>query len=199
MFGERSLDDPALGAARAAVELLLAAHEPHPALAVDRHWAMFAANRPVATLLDGVAHHLLAPPVNVLRLSLHPEGLAPRLLNYGEWRSHILERLRHQHRTTLDPALADLRAELANYPPPPSGAESARAPDDPLPVVPLRLASRHGDLSFLSTTTVFGTPLDVTLSEIAVESFFPSDAATAGVMRAIHDDRQPPRDGPTER
>lgn len=184
-FSECDLDEPALGPVRAAIDALLAGHEPHPALAVDRHWTMLAANRAVGVLLDGVAPALLTAPVNVLRLSLHPDGLAPRLLNHGEWRDHVLGRLRHQHRTTADAALEALLEELGRYPAPSREPQTSPAPEDLSPVVPLRLSTRHGELTLLSTTTVFGTPRDVTLSEIAIESFFPVDQATAMLMRRL--------------
>jgi transcriptional regulator with XRE-family HTH domain len=182
LFPERSLDDPALAAARAAVDLVLKGHEPFPALAVDRRWTLVAANAAVPPLLAGVAEaSLLEPPVNVLRLSLHPGGLAPRILNLPEWRSHILDRLRHQIAVTADAGLARLMAELQAYP---AGEEEAGGPDYAGIVVPLRLRGPGGPLSFFSTITVFGTPIDVTLSELAVEAFFPADQATAAALRA---------------
>jgi transcriptional regulator with XRE-family HTH domain len=182
LFPERSLDDPAMRAARHAVELVLRAHEPYPALAVDRHWTMVVANGAVAPLLAGVADQaLLAPPVNVLRLALHPQGLAPLVVNLGEWRSHLLERLRRQVEVTGDRVLDDLLADLAAYPA--REAEGGGTHDDTGVAVPLRLATPEGVLSFLSTTTVFGTPVDVTLSELAVEAFLPADEATAEAMR----------------
>ncbi len=172
---ERSLDDPALAAARRAVDLVLKAHEPFPALAVDRHWQMVAANAGVAPFLAGVAPHLLAPPVNVLRLSLHPEGAAPRIANLPEWRAHIFHRLEAQIEASGDLALADLLAELRAYP----GGVS-RAPDAYGGVaVPLVLRAGEVELVFLSTTTMFGTPIDITLSELAIEAFLPADARTA--------------------
>jgi len=180
-FSERPLDDPALAAARAAVTQVLKGHEPNPALALDRHWTLLEANAAVAPLLAGVAPALLQPPVNVLRLSLHPEGLAPRIANLAEWRAHLLERLRRQSETTGDPVLAALLAELSAYPAPADaplvGADSV--------VVPLRLRTEAGELSLISTTTLFGTPRDVTLSELAIESFFPADAATAAALRSL--------------
>lgn len=184
MYPERRLDDPALAAARQAIDLVLAGHEPHPALAVDRHWCMAAANRAVAPLIGAVDPVLLEPPVNVLRLALHPGGLAPRTVNLPEWRAHLLERLRQQIETSGDPVLADLLAELRSY------AAPARTPPDEAPnfatvAVPFRLATGEGVLSFFSTITVFGTPVDVTLSELALECFFPADPATAGAMRRI--------------
>ncbi len=175
---ERALDDPGLAAARRAVELVLKAHEPFPALAVDRHWQLLAANAGVAPLLAGAAPHLLAPPVNVLRLSLHPEGLAPRIANLPEWRAHILYRLEAQVAASGDKVLADLLAELRAYP-----GGSARNEDSFGGVaVPLRLRAGEDMLSFLSTTTMFGTPIDVTLSELAIEAFLPADEATAAAL-----------------
>src|SRR5687768_12776775 len=112
MFTERSLDDPALRAAREAVDLVLKGHEPYPALAIDRHWTMLAANRAVAPMLIGIPNALLQPPVNVLRLSLHPEGLAPRIVNLAQWRTHLLARLRRQIDVSADPALVALHDEL---------------------------------------------------------------------------------------
>lgn len=179
-FAERALDDPALGAARAAIDLLLKAHEPFPALAVDRHWNLVAANAAIGPFLDGVAAELLTPPVNVLRLSLHPDGLARRILNIAEWRTHILDRLRQQVTATGDPALEALHAELCGYP----GPASPMTHDFGGIVVPLRLRTPAGDLSFFGTITVFGTPVDITLSELAIEAFFPADEATARALRS---------------
>jgi hypothetical protein len=130
---------------------------------------------------------LLQPPVNVLRLSLHPDGLAPRIVNLSEWRSHLLTRLRRQIEVSADPVLAELLQELSDYPAPAGadfhGAENSQAMASV--VVPLRLATDAGVLSFISTTTVFGTPVDVTLSELALESFFPADVATAAALRQL--------------
>ncbi|MGI8477208.1 MAG: helix-turn-helix domain-containing protein [Thermomicrobiales bacterium] len=197
---ERSLDDPALRSVRQAVDLVLAGHEPFPALAVDRHWTLVSANRAVPPLLVGAAPDLLRPPVNVLRLSLHPAGLAPRIANLAQWRGHLLERLRSQADLTADPTLAALLAELEGYPAPdpPADRTPERGPDRDLAgiVVPLRLRTGHGELALFGMTTLFGTPLDVTLAELAIESFFPADPATADVLRQIADGAQPvgPRD-----
>ena len=180
-YPEHPLDAPALEPARRAIELVLKGHEPFPALAVDRHWTLVAANAAVAPLLAGAAAGLLAPPVNVLRLSLHPDGLAPRIENLGEWRGHLLQRLRHQIAASADPGLAGLLAELETYP----GRASATRPRDDLAgvAVPLRMRDGGGRvLSFLSTTTVFGTPADVTLSELALECFFPADEMTRAAL-----------------
>lgn len=184
MFGERPLTDPALAAAREAVELVLKGHEPFPALAVDRHWTMLAANGTVAVLLGGIDAQLLRPPVNVLRLSLHPSGLAPRIVNLAQWRAHLFARLRRQIDVSADPILIALLAELNEYPAPAANAREARI-DPNAVVVPLQLAHDGIVLSFISTTTVFGTPIDVTLSELALETFFPADASTAALLRSL--------------
>ena len=187
IFRERSLEDPDLGAARKAVELVLAGHEPFPALAVDRHWTLIAANHAIPPLLAGVDEALVRPPINVLRLSLHPGGLAPRIANLPAWRAHLLARLRHQIELTADPALAELLRELGRYPVPGARPHPHAERDYAGVVVPFQLITDRGLLSFFSTTTVFGTPIDITLSEIALESFFPADAATAAAVRAIAD------------
>ncbi|WP_238189913.1 helix-turn-helix domain-containing protein [Methylobacterium frigidaeris] len=187
VFAERSLDDPALAPARQAVVRILDGHAPYPALAVDRHWRLLAANPAVAPLLDGVDPALLAPPVNVLRLSLHPGGLAPRILNLGEWRAHLLDRLRQQVAASADPVLARLSDELCAYPAPPN----APLCDGIGVAVPLVLAVPAGRLSLLSTTTVFGTPVDITLSELAVEAFFPADPGTAALLHRLAPSHRP--------
>jgi transcriptional regulator with XRE-family HTH domain len=187
VFPERPLGDPALQAARAAMELVLKGHEPYPALAVDRHWTLVSANKAVAPLIAGADPLLLQPPVNVLRLSLHPSGLAPRIANLMEWRAHLLERLRHQISVSADAVLQKLLRELRDYPAPrqPKWRDPERVGDYAGVVVPLRIVTDTGILSFFSTTTVFGTPIDVTLSELALESFFPADAATADALRRL--------------
>jgi transcriptional regulator with XRE-family HTH domain len=172
---ERALGDPALGPARAAVERIINCHMPFPALAVDRYWSLLHANPAVSQLLAGVAGHLLGPNPNVLRLSLHPQGLAPRIENLAEWKAHVLHRLHQQVRATADPKLEALLEELKQYPAPAS--ERPAAPCDF--VSPLALSTPSGPLSFLTTTTVFGTANDVTLAELTIESFFPADPATA--------------------
>jgi transcriptional regulator with XRE-family HTH domain len=193
MFAERRLDDPALAAARRAIDLVLAGHEPYPALAIDRHWTLVASNGAVAPLLTGIAPALLQPPLNVLRLSLHPDGLAPRIANLPQWRMHLLDRLRRQIDITADPVLRELMCELEGYP----LSSGAHAQGESAPrrhcaeqdvsaiAVPLQLHTGDGILSFISTTTVFGTPVDITLSELALETFFPADAATAEALRRM--------------
>lgn len=181
MFPERGLDDPDLQAARQAIEQVLKGHEPLPALAVDRHWTLVTANAAVPPLLEGVASELLAPPVNVLRLSLHPQGLAPRIANLAEWRTHLLERLRRQVDVTADAILLELLRELRDYAPADSRDGRSKAVEYGV-AVPFRLRVNGGELAFFSTTTVFGTPLDITLSELAIEAFFPADEATARTL-----------------
>ncbi len=178
-FASRSLDDPELRQVRDALGRVLDAHEPYPALAVDRGWNLVASNAALAPLMEGVSEALLAPPVNVLRLALHPEGLAPRILNLGQWRGHLLHRLAREQAVSGDPGLAALHEELLAYPGP--------APEPPGPaeiMVELHLDADGQELSFFSTVTTFGTALDVTVAELAIEAFFPADAATAQVLAA---------------
>jgi transcriptional regulator with XRE-family HTH domain len=185
IFPERSLDDPALQAARRAMDLVLKGHEPYPAVAVDRHWTLVAANAAIPPLLAGVSPELLQPPVNVLRLTLHAQGLAPRILNLSEWRAHLLARLRHQVDLTADPVLVELLRELSEMPGPRAESRPVPRVDAAEIVVPMRLRTDAGILDLFSTTTVFGTPVDITLSELAIESFFPANSATADALRAL--------------
>jgi transcriptional regulator with XRE-family HTH domain len=180
-FPQRSLDDPALKSARAAIDLVLQAHEPNPALAYDRHWNLVSANRMVMPLLQGIPARLLGQPFNILRLAFHPEALAAHTVNLAEWCSHLLERLHRQCEATADPELLKLYQELKAYPIP---ARSAPMSADSV-AIPFKM--RFGDdvLSFMSTTMIFGTPVDVTLSELALETFFPADHLTAERMRAV--------------
>jgi hypothetical protein len=171
-----------MAAVRTAMRQVLTGHEPFPAAVVDLRWNLVEANTSVAPFFEGVAAELLAPPANVLRLSLHPGGLAPHIINLGEWRGHLLARLRRQIDIVADPDLAELYDELHRYP-----------CDQPVPeveipgpgevAVPLRLRRDGHELSFISTVSTFGTPLDVTVAELAIESFFPADSQTAGALR----------------
>ncbi len=180
-FPQRSLDDPMLKSARQAIDLVLRAHEPNPALAYDRHWNLVTANRMVAPLLESVPERLLRPPVNILRLAFHPEALAARTVNLAEWCGHLLERLHRQCEATADPELVKLYGELRAYPVP---ARAAPLPPDNV-AIPLKLRHDGEVLSFISTTMVFGTPVDVTLSELALETFFPADDLTAQRMKEM--------------
>lgn len=182
-FPEQPLDDASQSEARLLVQRILDAHMPFPAIAIDRHWHLAARNLAAGALMAGIAPHLLEPPVNVLRVSLHPEGLAPRIANLAEWKRHILERLRHQVSQSGDPVLEELADELRSYPAPASKMPASDG--NAMIAIPLILNSPVGELSFISTTTVFGTPVEVTLSELAIESFFPADSETAERLRAL--------------
>lgn len=181
-FGDRALEDPSFEAVRSAIASTLEAHKPFPAFAINRHWEIVASNAALPELYEAVAPELLARPVNVLRLSLHPKGLAPAILNLREWSQHLLGRLRREIELTADPILEALLREAEGYGLPLAG-RGGEAAVRPAVAIPLRLASRLGELSFLSTVTVFGTPIDVTLSEIALEMLYPADAATAAAVR----------------
>jgi transcriptional regulator with XRE-family HTH domain len=178
-YPERALASPDLASVRAALARVLTGHEPYPAVIINRHWEMVDANAPVALLTEGAAAHLLEPPVNVLRLSLHPEGMAPRIANLPQWRAHLLSRLHHQLQATGDPVLAELHAELAGYP----GGSVQHASGETDVIVPLRYRPEPSvELSFISITAVVGTPMDVTVEELAIESFYPADERTAAAL-----------------
>ncbi|CAN5592672.1 helix-turn-helix transcriptional regulator [soil metagenome] len=190
IYSERTLDDPDLQAAKSAVNLVLAGHEPFPAIAVDQHWTMVAANRAIAPFLSVIDPELLVTPVNVMRVSLHPNGMLPHIVNARQWRAHLFERLQRQIEMSGDSTLIALLEELRSYPAPAGSLRRANAGFDLGGiVVPFRLRTEHGVLTFISTTTIFGTPLDITLSELAIESFFPADAETAEIMRRVVGER----------
>jgi transcriptional regulator with XRE-family HTH domain len=209
VYGQRTLDDAEMQPVREAIGLVLRGHEPYPALVVDQHWTMVAANSGLAALTEGVAPELLAEPVNVLRVALHPDGLAPRILNLTEWRTHLLERLDRQIAATSDRVLVSLREELAAYPVPGGAGDDGHGPgahahgahgrarhgnaaEDTAAtdgaqiardiVVSLRLRAGEAELAFFSTVATFGTAVDVTVSELSIESFFPADRATAAYL-----------------
>ena len=184
-YPANGLTDAPMSAVHEAIEHVLRAHEPFPAVVIDGGWDLVAANDAVPVLTEGAAEALLEPPVNVLRLSLHPEGMASRIVNLAEWRAHLLHRLNHDIESTGDPALIALRDELATYP----GPQPATRPDTRAILVPLRVRVHDSVLSLFSTTTVFGTPRDVTLSELAIESFYPADAPTAALLRGTRSPR----------
>jgi transcriptional regulator with XRE-family HTH domain len=182
-YRETPLDDALMTPVREALDKVLAGHEPFPAVIVDRRWNLVSANHPALALLtDGVAAELLEPPVNTLRVSLHPEGLAPRIENLAEYGQHLVTLVHRAAALSGDPALDELEAELRSYP----GIDGDDAPHvDPgtAMFVPLRLRAGDGVLSFFSTIATFGTALDITLSELAIESFFPADEVTAAALR----------------
>jgi transcriptional regulator with XRE-family HTH domain len=184
VYPEHELDSPPMDAVRTALRLVLAGHEPSPAVVVDRAWNLVDANTSVALFTEGARPELLAPPLNVLRLSLHPHGMARHIANLGEWRAHVLSRLRRQATLTADPNLADLYDELQGYPcHQPVPEVELPGPGDVLVRLHYRYQEQH--LAFLSTTAVFGTPRDVTVAELAIESFYPADPATAAALRAL--------------
>jgi transcriptional regulator with XRE-family HTH domain len=186
VYEQRALEDPDMAPVRDALEQVLRGHDPYPALIVDRHWELLAANAGLELLLDGVDPALLQPPANVLRIALHRDGLAPRIRNLGEWRAHLLERLARQVALTGDPQLRSLWEELLDEPAPPF-AGAAEVPPGGAIAVPLRLratvAGQETELAFISTITTFGTAIDITAAELSIEAFYPADAATAAALR----------------
>jgi transcriptional regulator with XRE-family HTH domain len=191
VYSQRSLDDPVLASMRQAVDLVLKGHDPYPALAVDRHWSLVSANEALVSLIGDVDPALMKPPVNVLRLSIHPAGLARRIVNFTEWRNHLVHRLQRQVDATGDAVLAGLIEELRSYPTPDAAARAPRASHDYAGIiVPLQLSTDEGLLTLFSTTTIFGTPVDVTLSELAIEAFFPADLESTQMLRRLAERRQ---------
>ena len=182
VYRQRSLDDDEMDPVRGALDMILAGHEPYPAVIVDHRWDVVAANQAaLGVLVEGVAPELLTPPMNALRVTLHPEGLAPRIANLDEWAGHLLARLQRQATASGDPDLVALRAELRTYP---GVAGAHEEPDGTTRLfVPLRLRhGRFGELAFFSTIATFGTALDLTMAELAIESFFPADDTTAAAL-----------------
>ncbi len=179
-FSARALDDPELAVIRDTLGRLLEAHEPYPAIAVDRAWNLVASNAALGPLLEGADDALLEPPVNVLRLALHPAGLAPRILNLPQWRGHLLQRLDREIAVSGDAGLRALRDELRAYP---GGIETA-PPGAAEIMVELHLDGGDRELAFFSTITTFGTAVDVTVSELSIEAFFPADRETAEALSA---------------
>ncbi len=182
-YPARDLTDPALGPIRAALGQILDAHRPYPAVVVDRHWNLVEANAAAMIFLDGVAPELLGPPVNVIRVSLHPDGLASHVVNFVDYAAHLLGRLRHQVDATGDDVLADLEQEVRGYLPAEAAIRSVAFPFDV--VLPLVLTTAVGELRLFSTIATFGTPLDVTVAELAIETFYPADDATEAHLRRI--------------
>jgi len=154
---------------------------PYPAVVVDRYGDLVAANAAFSLLTDGAAPELLQPPVNVLRLALHPRGLAPRIVNFAEWARHILERLHQESMRTPDDRLADLRIELGQYAP----DRIDLAPDHLGFAVPLQLRSDRGELRLMTTITTFATAVDVTIAELKLEAFLPTDQTTASILSGL--------------
>lgn len=171
-----------LGAAQDAVRSVLTGMEPNPSVAVNVRWDLLAANTSMTAFLGGLPDHVTGPPLNMLRATLHPDGLAPRIRNLEQWRAHVLRRVRRQLERTAAEGLAELLAELEEYG---VGDSTESDPIDQDLVVPLQLTTPYGDLALLYAATVFGSPRDVTLDEIAIETFFPADSSTAQVLRSL--------------
>ncbi|MER5350508.1 helix-turn-helix domain-containing protein [Kitasatospora sp. NPDC002551] len=186
-YPEKRLDDPAMAALRSGMERLLASHDPYPALVVDGTFQVLAANRALGLLLSGIAPHLLDPPLNAMRITLHPEGVAPRIVNLRQWRRHLLERMEQQVGLVRSEPLRALLEEVRAYPEP-SGAAAQEAEEDITELfpfaLPLRIVHEGRVLSFLSTIATFNTPMDVTVSELAMETFLPADPETAAYLQA---------------
>jgi transcriptional regulator with XRE-family HTH domain len=184
-YPETPLDDPSMDALRAGVERLLRGYEPYPALVMDATYDVLAANRGIAMFLEGVPDHLLTPPLNAMRLTLHPEGLAPRIRNLREWRGHLLAQMERQIALQRSPALRALYEEVAAYPVP-DGTRGEPATDEPVPyfALPMRIEHEGRVLSFVSSVSTFNTPMDVTVAELAIETFLPADPATVEHLRS---------------
>ncbi len=181
LYAERSLEEPEMTPVHQALDRFLRAHEPYPAIVIDRHHNLLSSNDALGTLLEGVAPELLEPPANALRVALHPEGMAPRTLNLSEWSAHLLHRLRREAALTADPELTRLHDELAAYP----GVCLEAPRDEEITggiVVPLRLLAGERELAFFSTISTFGSAVDITLDELMIEAFYPANAATASYL-----------------
>ncbi|SFO47791.1 MULTISPECIES: helix-turn-helix domain-containing protein [Actinomadura] len=181
VFDETPIEEPRMDTVRAALRQVLEGHEPYPAVVVDRFWNLIDANGAAAFFMEGAPPELLEPPLNVLRLSMHPDGMARNILNLAEWRAHMIDRVRRHVALTADAALAQLYKELRSFPgdvgeaiAPPAGHEV---------FVPLRMRLEGRELSFFSTIATFGTPVDITVAELAIESFYPADRETADFLR----------------
>ncbi|MFE6985650.1 helix-turn-helix domain-containing protein [Streptomyces griseus] len=191
-YAQTPLDDPAMAALREGLDRLLAAYEPYPALVVDGVYGVVAANRGIALLLEGVSEKLLAPPVNAMRLTLHPDGLAPRIVNLPEWRADLLAQMDRQIALVRSPELRALYDEVAAYPVPAradatNGPEPERGREQERPAafaLPMRLEHGGRVLSFVSSIATFNTPMDVTVAELAIETFLPADRETAAYLHA---------------
>ncbi|MFE7591682.1 helix-turn-helix domain-containing protein [Kitasatospora sp. NPDC057512] len=192
-YPETPLDDPSMAALRGGLERLLAAHDPYPAVVVDGSFRVLAANRSLGLLLDGVAPHLLEPPFNAIRVTLHPDGLAPRIVNLRQWRRHLLERMERQLELVRAEPLRRLYEEVRGYPEPaddPVDEPADGRVDGPAAygapfALPMRIRYEGQVLSFLSTIATFNTPLDVTVSELAMETFLPADAETVRFLQSV--------------
>ncbi|WP_405499452.1 helix-turn-helix transcriptional regulator [Streptomyces niveus] len=192
-FTETALDDPSMAVVREALERLLRGYEPYPALVVDGTYTLVAANRGLALIMEGVPEHLLAPPVNAMRVILHPEGAARRIRNFRQWRGHLLDQMEQQIALARSDALRALYEEVAAYPPPEGvddGVDKTEDTEDTAAfalgnfALPLRIEHGGQVLTFLSSISTFNTPMDVTVAELAIETFLPADPATAKYLQS---------------
>ncbi|MCK7622879.1 helix-turn-helix transcriptional regulator [Streptomyces sp. RS10V-4] len=184
-FPETPLDDPSMAAVRAGMAQLLAGYDPYPALVCDGMYTVQAANRGIGVLLEGVDPELLRPPMNAMRITLHPRGMAPRIRNFRDWRGHLFDQMDRQLALLRSSPLRALYDEVSGYPLPDGGRETATAGEHPPFALPLVIEHRGAVLSFLSTIATFNTPMDVTVSELALEAFLPADPETAEHLRAV--------------
>ncbi|MET9663000.1 helix-turn-helix transcriptional regulator [Streptomyces sp. NPDC006510] len=185
-YAQTALDDPALDALREGMERLLQAYDPYPALVVDGTYNVVAANRGMSMMMDGVAEHLLVPPLNAMRLTLHPEGLAPRIRNLREWRADLLAQMERQIALARSAELRAVYEEVSGYPVPESAESTASGPVPSMPfALPLLIEHDGGVLSFVCSIATFNTPMDVTVAELAIETFLPADQVTADYLRSL--------------
>ncbi|MEV5436814.1 helix-turn-helix transcriptional regulator [Streptomyces sp. NPDC052682] len=186
-YPETPLDDPALDALREGVERLIRGYEPYPALVFDATYQVVAANRGIMMFLEGVPEHLLQPPLNAMRLTLHPEGMAPRIRNLRAWRGHLLEQMERQMALHRSAPLRELYEEVAAYPVPDDASGVADADEPPYPCIalPMRIEHEGRTLSFVSSVSTFNTPMDVTVAELAIETFVPADPATVKYLQTL--------------
>jgi transcriptional regulator with XRE-family HTH domain len=186
-YTQRSLDDASMKSVRASIQRLLDAHDPYPGVAIDRAWNVVVANQAGMALSSGLPAHLAGPPMNIYRVSLHPDGMAARTTNFTEWAGQMLAQLRRAVRLTADPDLIALEREVLAYPNIEQIAPmiAAQATEDPVLLVPFRVSTPLGEVAMFTTLTTFGTPRDVTLEELVVELFFPADESSAAKLRDL--------------
>ncbi|WP_406516615.1 helix-turn-helix domain-containing protein [Streptomyces sp. NBC_00134] len=187
-FAETPLDDPSMGALREGLDRLLHGYEPYPALVVDATYTVVAANRGIAMLMEGIPESLLTPPLNAMRLTLHPEGLAPRIRNLREWRGHLLAQMERQIALDRSEALRAVYDEVKAYPVAErDGGDDGEEGGEAVPYFALPMVIEHDGqvLSFVSSISTFNTPMDVTVAELAIETFLPADPATAKYLRSL--------------
>ncbi|WP_433338978.1 helix-turn-helix domain-containing protein [Spirillospora sp. CA-294931] len=183
VYSETSIEEPRMDSVRAALRQVLQGHEPFPAVVVDRFWNLVDANAAAGLFMEGAPEELLRPPLNVLRLSMHPDGMARHIINLGEWRAHMIDRVRRHVALTADESLAQLYRELRDFPGADPVADAVVPPSGNEVVVPLRLRADGRELSFFTTIATFGSPVDITVAELAIESFYPADETTSRYLR----------------